>query len=95
MKRISRRDFHRLAAAGAVSGALAHPSPQAPQTQTAATKPPVKLLLTPEQEKKVAEELAKRDEKIARLHTRALPYNLEPAFVFHARIPQRRSPGRG
>jgi hypothetical protein len=95
MKRISRREFHRLAAVGAISGAVAHASLQAPQTQTAAPKPPVKLLLTPEQEKKLEKELVERDQKIARLRSRALPYNLGPAFVFHARIPQRRSPLKG
>jgi len=95
MKPISRRDFHLLAAIGAASAALAHASPQTPQAQTPAPKPPAKLLLTPEQEKKVQEELADRDQKIARLRARTLPYSLEPAFAFHVRVPQRRPPVKG
>ena len=95
MKQISRREFHRLAAVGAVTGALAHASLAAPQTQTAAPKPPAKILLTPEQEKKVEEELADRDKNIAKLRSRNLPYSLEPAFVFRARIPQRRPTVKG
>jgi len=95
MKRISRREFHRLAAIGAISGALAHASLEAPQTQTAEPKPPVKILLTPEQEKKVAVEVADRDNKIAKLRSRNLPYDLEPAFVFRARSASHRSSGKG
>lgn len=95
MKQISRRDFHRLAAAGAVSGALAHAAPRAPQTQTTTPKPPTKVLLTAEQEKKVGEEIADRDKNMAGVRSRSLPYSLEPAFVFRARIPQRRSPAKG
>jgi hypothetical protein len=97
MKRISRREFHRLAAIGAISGALAHasPQPQAPQTQTAASKPPTKILLTAEQEKKVAEKVAERDQDMAGLRSHSLPYTLEPAFVFRARVPQRRPAAKG
>ena len=95
MKRISRREFHRLAAVGAISGALPHASPQSAQTQTTAPKPPTKVLLTAEQEKKVGEEIADRDKNLAGLRSRALPYALEPAFVFHARTPQRRPPLKG
>ena len=95
MKQISRREFHRLAAMGAVSGALAHASPQASQAQTATPKPPTKVLLTAEQEKKVGEEVADRDQNMVGLRSRTLPYSLEPAFVFHARAVQRRSPAKG
>jgi len=95
MKRISRREFHRLAAVGAVSGTLARASLAAAQTQTAAPKPPVKVLLTAEQEKKVSEEIAERDKELAGLRSRTLPYSLEPAFVFRARIPQRRPAAKG
>jgi hypothetical protein len=95
MKQISRREFHRLAAVGVVTGALAHASLEAPQTQTAEPKPPAKILLTPEQEKKVAEQVAERDKIVARLRSHNLPYNLEPAFVFHVRSAPRRSPGKG
>jgi hypothetical protein len=97
MKRISRREFHRLAAIGAVSGALAHssPLPQSPQTQTVAPKPPTKILLTAEQEKKVGEKVVERDQDMAGLRSRSLPYILEPAFVFRARMPQRRPQVKG
>lgn len=92
MKRISRREFHRLAAIGAVSGALAHASPQ---PQSTAPKPPTKVLLTAEQEKKVGEKVAERDQDMAGLRSRNLPYALEPAFVFRARVPQRRPAAKG
>lgn len=103
MKRITRREFHRLAAAGAIAGAAAATtlaqaslhSPVAPQSQTAAPKPPTKLLLTAEQEKKVQEAIAEREQDIAVLRNRALPYNLEPAFVFHVRSAARRAPVKG
>jgi hypothetical protein len=102
MKRISRREFHRLAAAGAIAGAAAATplaqvsahSHEAPQSQTAAPKPPTKLLLTAEQEKKVQEAIAEREQDIAILRNRTLPYNLEPAFVFHVRSATRRPPGK-
>jgi hypothetical protein len=98
MSRISRREFHRLAATGAIAGAAAtmplapastH-SPEAPQPQTTAPKPPTKLLLTAEQEKKVQEKIAEREQEIAALRNRTLPYHLEPAFVFHVRSVSRR-----
>jgi len=102
MNRISRRQFHRLAAASAIAGAaaatpLAQASAdtrEAPQSQTAAPKPPTKLLLTAEQEKKVQEAIAEREQDIAILRNRTLPYNLEPAFVFHVRSATRRPPGK-
>jgi hypothetical protein len=102
MARISRREFHRLAATGAIAGAAAtmplaeasaH-SPEAPQSQTTAPKPPTKLLLTAEQEKKVQEKIAEREQDIATLRNRLLPYPLEPAFVFHVRSVARRSPAK-
>lgn len=101
MKRITRREFHHLAAVGAISGAAAAAMPLVnaaaalPQTQTAAAKPPTKILLTPEQEKKVQEAMAKRDEDVAALRSRTLPYALEPAFIFHVRAAARRAPGKG
>jgi hypothetical protein len=102
MIRITRREFHRLAAASAIAGAAAATplaqasahSSEAPQSQTAAPKPPTKLLLTAEQEKKVQEKIAEREQDIATLRNRTLPYNLEPAFVFHVRSVTRRPPGK-
>jgi hypothetical protein len=103
MKQITRRDFHRLAAVSALAGAaagtpLAQASarfPVAPQSQTAEPKPPTKLLLTGDQEKKVQEAIAEREKDIAILRNRALPYSLEPAFVFHVRSAARRPPVKG
>jgi hypothetical protein len=103
MKPITRREFHRLAAASAIAGARATTpfvrapahSPEAPQSQVAAPKPPTKLLLTADQEKKVQEAIAEREKDIAILRSRALPYNLEPAFVFHVRSAARHPPLKG
>ena len=103
MKRITRREFHLLAAAGAIAGAaaaepltssLSH-SHEIFQAQATATKPPTKLLLTAEQEKKVQEKIAEREQDIAALRNRMLPYNLEPAFVFHVRPVARRATVKG
>lgn len=106
MKRISRREFHRLAAAGAIAGAAAatplaqaslHNSqaPQPPQAQTATATPPVKLLLTAEQEKKVQDAIVEREKDVAIMRGRTLPYSLEPAFIFHVRAAARHLPAKG
>ena len=103
MKRITRREFHCLAAIGAIAGAAATAplvqvsahSPEAPQSQVAEPKPPTKLLLKPEQEKKVHEKIAEREQDIAILRSRVLPYDLEPAFVFHVRATTRRPRVKG
>jgi len=100
MKRISRREFHHLAAVGAISGAAAAAMPLVeaaatpPQAQSAAPKPPTKILLTPEQEKKVQEAIGKRDEDVTAIRGRTLPYTLEPAFVFQVRGAAGRRAGR-
>ncbi|MGH9713373.1 MAG: twin-arginine translocation signal domain-containing protein [Candidatus Acidiferrales bacterium] len=106
MKRISRREFHRLAAVGAIAGAAASTPlaqgslihsqpPQLAQAQTTASKPPVKLLLTADQEKKVQDAIAEREKDVATMRSRTLPYSLEPAFVFHVCAAARRSPAKG
>jgi hypothetical protein len=103
MKGITRREFHRLATAGAIASAAAtaplaqtsHQLAEAPQTQTATPKPPTKLLLTADQEKKVQEAIAEREKDIAVLRSRTLPYGLEPAFVFHVRTAVHRPPVKG
>jgi len=103
MKGITRREFHRLAAAGAFAGAAATaplaqtslPPGQALPTQTATPKPPTKLLLTAEQEKKVQEAIAEREKDIAALRSRTLPLDLEPAFVFRVRAAAHRPPVKG
>ena len=102
MKRISRREFHWLAAAGAIAGAaastqLAQASLHHPlaRQQSVAPKPPVKLLLTAEQEKKVQEAIVEREQDVAVMRSRTLPYSLEPTFVFHVRAAARRAPAKG
>ena len=45
--------------------------------------------LTAGQERKLAEAIVRRDAQLSQLHSRALPYDLEPAFVFRARVAPR------
>jgi hypothetical protein len=45
--------------------------------------------LNAKQQNKLAEAIVRRDAQLAQLHARALPYELEPAFVFRARVPPR------
>jgi len=90
MKRMSRRDFHRFAAVGAVVAPLAGISGQVlAQEQAVDNKPNAKQVLTPEQAKKVQESVAKREEKLAVMRSHTLPYGLEPAFVFRVCTPRR------
>jgi hypothetical protein len=93
-KRITRREFHLLATVGAMAAPLAAASMPAQQPQSATEKPPVKPLLTSEEEKKVNEVVAKREEEMAGVHRHTLPYGLEPAFVFRARATRRRAPAK-
>ena len=90
-KRITRREFQLLAALGVFAAPLAGANAEAQQPQPAAEKPPVKPLLTAEMEKKVNEAVAKREEEMAEVHRHTLPYGLEPAFLFRARVPKRRA----
>lgn len=90
-KRMTRREFHLLAAASAIAAPLAGAKLELQQPQPAIEKPPVKTLLTEDVEKKVNEEVAKREEEMARVHQHTLPYGLEPAFLFRARVPKRRA----
>ena len=89
MKRISRREFNLLAVAGAAVAAplgTAGASPsRAGQEPTPDEKPKKKPALTTEQEKKVEEEVAKREEQLGAIRNRTLPYGLEPAFVFQVK----------
>jgi hypothetical protein len=61
------------------------------QEQATEAKLDAKQALTPEQTKKVKEAVAKRDEQLAGMRARTLPYGLEPAFVFRARTAPRRA----
>jgi hypothetical protein len=90
-KRITRREFHWLAALGVFAAPLAGASVEPQQPQPSAEKPPVKPLLTAEMQKRVNEEVAEREEEMAAVHRHTLPYGLEPAFLFRARVPKRRA----
>ena len=96
MKRLSRRQFAKLAgsaavvsgtwvAAGAKPGASKDAPLQAPQQQPAPNAPPAaetRVKLTPDQETRVKQALERRDRQLASFRARVLPYELEPAFVF-------------
>lgn len=90
MKRISRRQFAKLAGGAALVPAAAvaiiapDASPQAPQ-QTPAPPPEPRVKLTPEQEPRVKQSVERRDRQLASFRDRVLPYDLEPAFVFQAK----------
>ena len=43
-------------------------------------------VLTAQQERKLADAIARRPLQLARLHEQALSYDLEPAFVFRVRV---------
>ena len=88
MKRISRREFNLLAVAGAavvapLSTTYALASRVGQEPSAADAKPKARPALTAEQAKKVEEEIGKREEQMASIRGRTLPYGLEPAFVFH------------
>ena len=91
MKRISRRQFTKLAggAAVAIPAAAAliatDASPQAQQPQNAPPPPEPRVKLTPEQEPRVQQSIARRDRQLNSFRDRVLPYDLEPAFVFSVR----------
>jgi hypothetical protein len=93
MTRISRREFTRLAALGAAVSPLAGISAaREPQSQSPETNPAPKQVLSAEQEGKVREAVAKRDEQLAGMRARTLPYGLEPAFVFSVRTARHAPP---
>ena len=94
-KRITRREFHLLAAIGAVAVPLAGARLEGQKPQSVTEKPPIKQLLTAEMEKKVNEAVVEREDEMARVHGHTLPYGLEPAFLFRARAPKRRASAKG
>ena len=95
MKRISRREFSRLAIAGAAAAPLAGATLQKPEGQTLMAKPTaMKPSLTPDEEKKVEEAVAEREKGMAEMRAHTLPYGLEPAFLFRVRTPARRAAAR-
>jgi len=60
------------------------PSEAQPQ-QAEAPKPEPKPKLTPEQEEVVKKAVERREQQLAALRSRTLPYDVEPAFVFQVR----------
>lgn len=96
MKRMSRREFGRLAAVGAVGVPLARMGAhELAPAQSSSPQTAPKPTLTAEQEKKLQEEVAKRAEDLGPLRDHTLPYSLEPAFLFRARSAPRRHPVKG
>jgi hypothetical protein len=92
MKRISRREFSRLAIAGAAAAPLAGATLQEPEAQTVLAKPAAtKPALTADEEKRVEEAVAEREKGMAEMRAHTLPYGLEPAFLFRVRTPARRA----
>lgn len=84
-KQISRREFHRIAAAGAVV------VPIAGFAQEKTEKPAVQAG-APATGEKVQEAAARQESEMRGLRSHTLPYGLEPAFTFQARPRPRRSP---
>ncbi len=91
MKRMNRREFAKIAGGAALGvpllpgvGAGFAAAPQAP-AQNEPPKAEPKLKLTEKQEGTMKQALERRDRQLAGMRSRALPYNLEPAFVFEVR----------
>ncbi len=97
MKRLSRRDFGKSVAAAAAAMPLARlpqSSAVAPQQTPApeAPKPPgMNLPLTPALQQRLQQVLERDARRRAAMRPSALPYDLEPAFVFTVRRPKRGS----
>jgi hypothetical protein len=84
-KKISRREFHRIAAAGAMVAPIAGLSQQK-------SEKPVVQAATPATVEKVQEAVAKQESEMRALRSHTLPYGLDPAFTFQARPRPRRAP---
>lgn len=99
MSRIDRREFAKRAAVAVVlaPSALGNAVPgQRSAPENEGPKPePAKLKLTDKQEEEVKKATERRNQTLASMRNRALPYDLEPAFVFAARPRSRpdRKPG--
>ncbi len=79
---MKRREFAKKAVAAAVVAPVVWR--QAAQ-QEEKPKPEPKLKLSAKQEEDVKKATDRREEQLAAMRSRALPYDLEPAFVFAAR----------
>lgn len=84
-KKISRREFHRLAAAGAVVAPIAGLAQEKTEKTAVQASRPVAG-------EKVQEAAAKQEGEMKALRTHTLPYGLEPAFTFQAKPRPRRAP---
>lgn len=94
MTRIHRREFAKRVAAVAVITPLTWTSHRASvQTPEAPKTEQPKLKLTAKQDEDVKKAIAHRNEQIASMRGRTLPYDLEPAFVFSAWM-RPRPPGK-
>lgn len=94
MRKIPRREFARRAASIAVFAPIAWNSRlERAQVSESSKTEPTKLKLTPKQEDDVKKALDRRNQQLAAMRTRELPYDLEPAFVFAAllrpRVPRK------
>lgn len=87
MSKISRREFARRTALAATAAPLAANWP-APPSQEATKQSPPPAPTRAEELQKRAE--AQRNQTIAALRAKPLPYDLEPAFVFAAKPRERK-----
>lgn len=86
MSAMKRREFAKRAAAAAMVAPMAWTG----MAQQEMPKAEPKLKLTPKLEEDVKKATERREQQLAGLRQRALPYDLEPAFVFAARPKGRR-----
>ena len=84
---MKRREFTKKAVATAVVAPVAWR--QIAQQEERPKQEP-KLKLSPKQEEDVKKATDRREEQLAAMRSRTLPYDLEPAFVFAARSKGRR-----
>ena len=95
MKRVGRRDFaKRIGVTAALAPVLLRTDAVAAHAlQTsgsgAAVDKTETIGLTAEQQSKLDDALARRGLQLAQLHEQALAFDLEPAFVFRARVAPR------
>ena len=83
--KLSRREFHRLAAAGAIAAPIVGLA-QEKTEKTPAQSGPIPMA------QKAQEAVAKQEAEMKTLRSHTLPYGLEPAFIFQAKARPRRAP---
>lgn len=91
MKTISRRDFSRRASLAAAAAPLALHLPASPQNAPQQPSPPAPLSRAEELQKRATDQ---RNQLVAALRAKPLPYDLEPDFVFAAKPRERKPPAR-